>query len=92
MLELQSLDRQSILSFTEDIRSENGRLIQIVRKNDDLNRKFLVQKEANQFKTKYKLMTLPENKNLICQLKKSLESEKVTKIANKPLHESFSNI
>ena len=35
---------------------------------------FHFQKEANKIKIKYKLMTLPENKNLICQLKKSLES------------------
>ena len=30
-----------------------------------------------------------ENKNLICQLKKSLENEKMSKIANKPLHGKF---
>ena len=40
LLELQSLHQQSILSLTEYIRSENGRLIQMVRKNDDLKRKF----------------------------------------------------
>ena len=34
-------------------------------------------------------MTLPENKNLIRQLKKSLESKKMSKIASKPLHGKF---
>ena len=77
------------LSLAEYIQSENGRLIQMVRKNDDLKRKFLLQKEANKIQIKYKLMTLPENKNLICQLKKSLENEKMSKIANKPLHGKF---
>ena len=61
----------------------------MVRKNDDLKRKFSLQKEANKIQIKYKLMTLPENKNLICQSKKSLESEKMLKIANKPLHGKF---
>ena len=46
---------------------------------------FSLQKEANKIHVKYKLMTLPKNENLICQLKKSLESEKQSKIANKPL-------
>ena len=89
LLELQSLHQQNILSLAEYIRSENGRLIQMVRKNDDLKRKFSLQKEANKIRIKYKLMTLPENKNLICQLKKSLENEKMSKIANKPLHGKF---
>ena len=89
LLELQSLHQQSILSLAEYIRSENGRLIQMVRKNDDLKRKFSLQKEANKIQIKYKLITLPENKNLICQLKKSLENEKMSKIANKPLHGKF---
>ena len=48
-----------------------------------------MQKEANKIQIKYKLITLPENKNLICQLKKSLENEKMSKIANKPLHGKF---
>ena len=60
----------------------------MVRKND-FKRKFSLQKEANKIQIKYKLMTLPEDKNLICQLKKSLESEKLSKIANKPLHGKF---
>ena len=88
LLELQSL-HQSIVILAEHIRSENGRLIQMVRKNDDLKRKFSLQKEANKIQIKCKLMTLPENKNLICQLKKSLESEKLSKIADKPLHGKF---
>ena len=89
LLELQSLHQQSILSLAEYIRTEDGRLIQMVRKNDDLKRKFSLQKEANKIQIKYKLITLPENKNLICQLKKSLENEKMSKIANKPLHGKF---
>ena len=60
----------------------------MVRKND-LKRKFSLQKETNKIQIKYKLMTLPENKNLICQLKKSLESEELSKIASKPLHGKF---
>ena len=64
LLELQSLHQQSVLSLAEYIRSENGRLIQMVRKNDDLKRKFSLQKEANKIQIKYILMTLPENKNL----------------------------
>ena len=89
LLELQSLHQRSILSFAEYIRSENGRLIQMVRKNDDLKRKFSFCKEANKIQIKYKLMTLSENKNLICQLKKSLESEKLSKIASMPIYGMF---
>ena len=59
LLELQSFHQQSILSLTEYIRSENGRLIQMVRKNDDLKRKFSLQKESNKIWMKYKLMTFP---------------------------------
>ena len=61
----------------------------MVRKNDDPKIKFSLQKEANKIQIKYKLKTLPENKNLICQLKKSLENEKMSKIANKPLRGKF---
>ena len=89
LLELQSLHQQSILSLSEYIQSENGRLIQMVRKNDDLKRKFSLQKEANKIQIKYKLMTSLENENLICQLKKSQESAKMSRIASKPLHGKF---
>ena len=42
--------------------------------------------EANKIQIKYKLTTLHENKYFISQLEKYLESEKLSKIASKPLH------
>lgn len=89
LLELQSLYRQSILSLAVYLQTENSRLIQSVKKWDDVKKKYSLQKEADKIRTKYKLTNLSENGNLVCELKTKIENERISKITSKPLHGRF---
>ena len=61
LLEVWSVHQQAVLGLSEYIESENSRLIQIVKLNDSLKKKYSFLKEASKIQNKYKLKKNNEN-------------------------------
>ena len=55
LLEVWSVYQQAILGLSEYIKSENSRLIQVVKLNDSLKKNYSLLKEASKIQNKYVL-------------------------------------
>ena len=88
LLEVWSMYQQAVLGLSEYIESENSRLIQIVKLNDSLKKKYSLLKEASKIQNKYMLKKNIGMK-MTDELTKRMQVEKLEEIKRKPLHGQF---
>ena len=88
LLEVWSVYQQAILGLSEYIELENSRLIQIVKLNDSLKKKYSVSKEASKIQNKY-MLKKNNGMKMTDELKERMQVEKLEEIKRKPLHGQF---
>ena len=88
LLEVWSVYQQAILGLPEYSESENSRLIQIVKLNDSLKKKYSLLKEASKSQNKY-MLKKNNGMKMIDELTKRMQVDKLEEIKRKPLHGQF---